>query len=383
MPWDSSTQRMSRPINAADLNLAGGFAAGASVSDIILNGGWNKWAKYKWIRSSAVEYESQWDATNQKWKDTATWWKGSDGHCGMSFDVFTTLGDPDSSSSFLYKLRTGALVWTYLKPRSSNPTTERGRYMDLSEYWAGAPAPLEGVADTLALSNNTVTIDINMNRGDRTSLQLSDFAHNGTSLNNYYIGVFLYCAGVGYTYKTVGTVASATTRTTLNLTAAYGGKTATVALFLSSVPLTQGQSSVSGVFISADCAPQALQIRAEVPNYVTSMDTAMWKGAPLPYSGVDVVVQLKNNTAQATAATDIEIKLYQSGDSNYIGIYRVTGVTVPAKSGGEPGTYTISTPSRTGIVPSVPYDSTKTYHIELTSTSGIWSGQRDVDAPRT
>ncbi len=44
----------------------------------------NKWAKYKPVSNYELEYEDELNTTRDGWQDTATWWKGTDGQCGIA-----------------------------------------------------------------------------------------------------------------------------------------------------------------------------------------------------------------------------------------------------------------------------------------------------------
>lgn len=50
----------------------------------------NVWAKYKPVKNSEKEYESQLDTARTGWADTATWWKGYNGQCGIDLGTYLT-----------------------------------------------------------------------------------------------------------------------------------------------------------------------------------------------------------------------------------------------------------------------------------------------------
>ena len=75
-------------------------SGGTDLADIIANGNINKWAKYKPIVRATVDTVSgQWDRNNNTWLASANWWRGGDGHCGLTFSVFSDLGTLTNSST--------------------------------------------------------------------------------------------------------------------------------------------------------------------------------------------------------------------------------------------------------------------------------------------
>lgn len=53
----------------------------------------NKWAKYKPVSNYGLEYEDELNTTRDGWQDTATWWKGTDGQCGIANITAYSAGD--------------------------------------------------------------------------------------------------------------------------------------------------------------------------------------------------------------------------------------------------------------------------------------------------
>ena len=103
------------PVSIADLRnfFSTTYKSLGDIIKYVIGVNANKWAKYKPVRSSTINTMTEWDATNNKWKATATWWKGSDGACGLAFSGYSSLGAPSTENTFLYKLRRNALLWTY------------------------------------------------------------------------------------------------------------------------------------------------------------------------------------------------------------------------------------------------------------------------------
>lgn len=162
------------------------------VGRLCVNSAINMWAKYKPVRYSSIDsVTGQWDSINKTWLASATWWRAG-GTCGFNIETFSSLGNPDTPNTFLYKLKNGQLGWTYLRPRGGN--SEAFRLQDFASYYHDAVNPMGEIgATTIWLDNQyRFSLDWDMQAVEETNLRHSDISINGTSLANYYFGVFMW-----------------------------------------------------------------------------------------------------------------------------------------------------------------------------------------------
>ena len=370
MGWNGTTKRMSYPVSMGDIRDAAGYNS-LVLKDLVANGAWNKWAKYKFVRQPYIGFKTQL-ASDHTWKSSADWWKGDDGRCGLSFQTFADLGDPATSSSFLYKLRTGALEWTYNRPRgqSRNPK-EWYRMWDLIQYYGDAPKPVEGVPSSIMLTSaGQLVLDPFTNRGDATSLQLSDFTINNVSVEDFYLGFFVYYSSSQYAVKTSGRISDGDLTCTFTNMTAYAGRDVTIVPFLSDRAITQGGALSSGTYLCVDVLPQTVHVNAYSSGLQTAVE-AQWRESL--HVRVHYNVRLTNNTAAAITVTNIVIALYRSGSQSAMDSATVASQSVPANDLVDlPGT----------LVLGEAYDPDQDYTVVVTSTGNVASGDCIVDEYR-
>lgn len=171
----------------------------------------NKWAKYKPVRRDSVNtVTGQWDAQNNTWLPTATWWKNTGttdsantrlvGSCGLEYEVFSDIGDLDNTSSFIYRLMAGDLPWNYVRPVGGAASPYR--LQDFAGYVHDAEAVISNPM------GSEVTVYVTQTGSDTQfwfafevpsvgagNLSLSDFRadnnDNGLLLTDCYLGVVL------------------------------------------------------------------------------------------------------------------------------------------------------------------------------------------------
>lgn len=92
-----NTGLITPPVNIHDVQQALGIVGGGDLGTLIRDGNINMFAKYKPVRLNLINTLGQWDATANKWKDTATWWKGADLNCGVVFSGFGSFANAKSA----------------------------------------------------------------------------------------------------------------------------------------------------------------------------------------------------------------------------------------------------------------------------------------------
>ncbi len=148
----------------------------------------NQWARFKPVRLTTVKtVENQWDAANNKWLPTSTWWKGlSTDCCGITPATYST-----SLPQVLAQYDNGMNGWVYNQPK--NGLLHPFRLHDFAGYKHDANPPIsnfyiqsqiiqDGDFSASAISN--VAPPDGSLSGE---LLLSDFA-NG-SFSDIYFGV--------------------------------------------------------------------------------------------------------------------------------------------------------------------------------------------------
>lgn len=371
MPWNPTTKMMTMPISLDDIAAAVGY----SGPDLVGNGIINKWAKFKFVRNGALDYSAQMNNVPllaTEWLQNSNWWKGSDGQCGLSFETFNSIGSPSTSGTLFYRLIHELLEWSYNKPRGPQ-YGEWQRVFDMFRYFGGAQAPVEQPAATTIMlnSSNQLVLDIPVNRGNAYSLSFDDFSINNQSLSNFYFGLLVYLADNQYTFKADHLVYSGDIATTLSNMLPYAGRYVKVAPFLSSVAIQQGIDAGSGVYLSAGV--QAFDVL--VRPYSTGISaTVMPIWADALHGRVRYVLNLINVTAASITANNVVLSLYRSDIQAPIATDSRGSVTVP----------TGDTPIELSgiLIPTVPYDATKTYTVVVTSDNNVISCSAPVDEYR-
>ena len=95
----------------------------------------NKWAKYKPVSNYELEYEDELNTTRDGWKDTATWWKGTDGQCGIA--NIRTLSADDLVADKVAALFADS--WTYNPPSGTAASPFRAEDFLLYRRTAQSP----------------------------------------------------------------------------------------------------------------------------------------------------------------------------------------------------------------------------------------------------
>ena len=95
----------------------------------------NKWAKYKPVSNYELEYEDELNTTRDGWKDTATWWKGTDGQCGIA--NIRVLSADDLKAADMATLFANS--WTYNPPSGTAASPFRAEDFLLYRRTAQSP----------------------------------------------------------------------------------------------------------------------------------------------------------------------------------------------------------------------------------------------------
>ena len=334
----------------------------------------NKWAKYKPVKQSGLDFASQRNS-DFTWKSTANWWKAHNGQCGMSFTTFSQLyvsNDPFNVNSFLRKLKDGDLQWTYEAP-TGGINQYPFRMFDFLQYDHNAPKPVSGVYDNLQLyDNGKLTVQLDESRaGESLGIQLSDLVINNASTDNWYVGMLIYkndnLFQFAFSTQTIGNGGNSVEFTGMTN---FAGQV-TIVPFLSSVRSDQGTDPGAGTFLSCDVAPQTVTIRAEQQNIVTMTIDAQWKYA-LP-GPVSYDVRIINNSGATISVANMVIALYD-GDPDNGGVrveYKPTIETFNMSNG--------TVHDESGTFNNQNYDPTKTYYVVVSSSRSEVNGKKDVE----
>lgn len=244
---------MTGPIGMGDIAQAVGYASG-DLGTLIRNGVINKWAKFKPVVRGQVDFDSQLNTGNPltatEWKSTADWWRGNDGHCGLSIEESTDLGS--FNTGFLYKLRTAALPWNYVRP-SGPIMVQTFRKYDFFRYKGDAAAPVGAIAatDIWLDSNYAGQFDFDTNSPDGYELSLGDILLNNAAMTNYYLGVMLWKSNGTYYLLTSSSKFVAGGSISIPFTGAQSlVGTWQMVPFISSRQYSIGSSAAAGIYAS-------------------------------------------------------------------------------------------------------------------------------------
>lgn len=336
-----------------------------NVKDYIDNADINPFAKYKAV-INATKLDTGESAT-----EAPNYWQASDGKCGFSIPSSTsTNSSPSLSTSAWYKLLNSQMLWSYNRPNGTL-STQPYRQNDFDGYDHNAPRPVVGSADSIMLgSDGTLTVRIEMNRGNSRSIQLSDLSINNTSLNNWYIGVLVYLSNSQYTFKTGGRISDNDGDTAVfsNMTA-YAGRTVKIVPFLASGQLSQGSGSSSVTVVSCDVAPKNVSIRAYSTGIRVDL-SAQWDD--IFHVRCEYSCNLINESSASKTVTNMVITLYR--DNTALATKTVASQTIPAGS---------SNLTSGILVNNDAYDESAYYHVTVTSDGSVATGDAEVNEYRT
>ncbi len=328
----------------------------------------NKWAKYKPVKQSGLDFASQRNA-DFTWKDTANWWKAYNEQCGLTFDTYESIGaNTIATTGFFHDLLAGLLSWGY-EPPTGGINQYPFRMFDFLQYDHNAPKPVTGVFDNLQLyGGGKLTVQLDTAKDSNGfGIEPKDLVINNSAVSGWYVGILIWKSNSLFSYAfsddTIGNGADSVEFT--GMTNFQGS--VTIVPFLSSVRWNQGGAVLSGTFISCDVAPAQVTIAAEQQHSVTMTIDAHWTGNL--HGRVEYVVNIINNTGSQISVNNFKVSLYdgyQSIDNP------VKNITIPA---GDPheerGVFIVQT-----------YDASLTYEVVVASSRTEVNGRKEVDEPR-
>lgn len=289
-------------------------AGGTDLADIIDNGNINKWAKYKPVRNAARDtVTGQWDAVNNRWSSSATWWKGTGG-CGLSWSEFDTL-----TSSFISQLMAGSLQWTYQRPGGGS--SQPYRLQDFARYIDDAEAPigtLAGAGRTIYVPSSgsgmrNLTLNYESPSVGDENLSLADFeTTGGRSFTDMWLGVILYKNASNYRILTstnkIGNTGSTLIETQIGFSDVG---TWQVMPFLSSIQISATSPGQSGTFLSAGySSPDTIIIASQGTVY--RIDTsATWTSTSYNRIAIDGLV-VNDNSVSKTFTGGLTYYVYET-----------------------------------------------------------------------
>lgn len=237
---------------------------GNTITVAAQNGKVNKWAKYKPIASTDWDYSEQLDKTSSNpsqwaWKNTATWWQGPDGKCGLNIQSFVDFGSMTNSITFLYKLIHGELGWEYVCP------TTRFRLFDFIGYNANAIKPVGSelpVTDFWLSTQGLLQFGYDIENIGSDNLSLNDLSINSIPLSQHYLGVVLYQGTRWWALTSTAKLGTGSADITINDASSLVGSW-NVIPFLSTTQMTIGSTIGEGQYASFDVTtPQTIVIHA-------------------------------------------------------------------------------------------------------------------------
>ena len=253
MPYNNGITRA--PVDIDDAQKAF-YNNSDDLATIILNGIYNPNSKYKPVRLYGNDtITGQFDRTNNKWLSSATWWRGSDGKCGLDIETFTSAGSMSNHNSFLYQLKNGELSWHYLRPQGT--INQPFRLQDFAENDNGAERAIgtcsvqDGAIVWVDRQGQTLQIDYDAPIDER-NLTLKDFTIGGVPMSSMYLGLLLWRETGNYVIATAGTTIGLTGSVSINISIDYDmtGNWSFIP-FICSSPIAQGGSLPAATYMSA------------------------------------------------------------------------------------------------------------------------------------
>jgi hypothetical protein len=289
----------------------------------------NMWAKYKPVPLNKNFHSDEWDQTNKKWRSDSIWWKGSDGHCGIT--ITAVKAATYTAVAALYNGSDNG--WKYSHPSGGNSAPYR--LDDFIGYVHTAIASVSdfsgtktGYTDTIVEFSIAYTIG-----GSDTSLALSDIS-DGTPFADMYFGIYIHGAKADIRLTSSATLANGGTSVSVPGYKLVDG-TYTVYPFLCSEMIGISDADMAADFYTLpNCNAQSLKIlEASITVDAAAMSYSATAGT------AEYRVEVKNLTGNSVSLTSliVEARVNEddsaplSGDESRI-IIVSTSVTIPART---------------------------------------------------
>jgi hypothetical protein len=144
-----ANQKITAPVSFADVNAVLGSNK-TDLGRLCTLSNINVWAKYKPVVNNGKFYTSQFDFTNNRWKNDTDcdWWHGSanDSIGGIKPKNVTIVCDASHLAELIALYDGGMNGWTYTAP--SGGALSPYRLTDYADYNHNAPAPIQGITMT-------------------------------------------------------------------------------------------------------------------------------------------------------------------------------------------------------------------------------------------
>ena len=173
--------KITAPVGIADIKSALGAGSG-DLGTLCQNGNVNKWAKYKPIKLAIQSTTDQFDKTNNTWKSTANWFRGTNGTCGFVPYSTTTLANIVSQTTG------GMNGWTY-NGTPTGTSLAPYRHIDFADYNHLAKQLFQNFACNPEIKGGgsfSASCMVNVDGSD--ALVLSDILINNSNL---YFGIII------------------------------------------------------------------------------------------------------------------------------------------------------------------------------------------------
>ena len=180
-----SSGLISAPVTNSDINAALG-ASHTDVASMCCSPYTNIWSKYKSVPKNKSDTTDELNS-DKTWKSSATWWKGNNGNCGVTYksDITTVAGARSA-------INTEMNIWSHDAP--SGGVSSPYRVTDFNQYYALAAAPTTqcGASDAQLQAGAVLTISVATSMDDGYSLKLNDV---GSFENYYYLAALFTKSG--------------------------------------------------------------------------------------------------------------------------------------------------------------------------------------------
>ena len=164
------------PVSFSDVNAVLGTSH-TDLGTMCKDSNIKMWSKYKPVVLATINTTGQFDYTNNKWKTSATWWKGTGGTCGLVPKTLTKVTDVTSYCSG------GLNGWSYTKP--SGGSSSPYRLTDFAGYYHGAVAPISNFRMETYNTTDAAMV-CSLTQSSDTQLTLADL----NNFNNYYLAFY-------------------------------------------------------------------------------------------------------------------------------------------------------------------------------------------------
>jgi len=177
----TNTGIISAPVSFADVNAVLGTSH-TDLATMCKDNNIKMWARYKPVVKNLISTIDQLDSNNQ-WKTTANWWKGTNNNCGITYNTYTKVVGTGSAISAIIG---GLSIYSYTKPNGGSTSPYRLTDFNQYDHEAKPPATAVQASNAKLKAGSSLIISLATTPADGYNVRFEDI---GGFDNYYYLAV--------------------------------------------------------------------------------------------------------------------------------------------------------------------------------------------------